>query len=439
MSTHRDDALSERDLNSAGMTVLDPRPRSVARWATSLLAAPLALELAAIGFLTRNADSQPSPSGGTGVLAIETIVFATIYAFALVQVILYAAEARKLLFRSPILLVFFGFVALTAFWSLYPARVVMSLGHHLGALLIVISAALAARRSPAAVPIALMIGSGLVLVASIAVIWADPAYGIDELRESRWRGVTGNPNTLGVFALAAVISFVWHFYEIERQKLRVLPTFVLLSSIVCLYGSNSTTSTILALILLFGVPPLMWSRRLVGIPLPVRVLLFGVPFSGFALVLYIIMPEMFDYRHALSMAGRDASFTGRGDIWALALEISSARPWFGWSFDSHASVQRVLAIDVGQFHNGYLDVLVKGGLVGLFLISTLLALLIARLWRLRRVKPTVAIVLGAVVMVILIHNITEASLGRGRSVLWILLLYSVLVSGVQYRQRKRSS
>jgi O-antigen ligase len=79
--------------------------------------------------------------------------------------------------------------------------------------------------------------------------------------------------------------------------------------------------------------------------------------------------------------------------------------------------------NVGQFHSGYLDLLVRGGWVGMVLFIGILTSIFARIVKLARLEYRRAALFAVMTVAILLHNVTEASLVRETHLLWTLLLF----------------
>jgi len=83
----------------------------------------------------------------------------------------------------------------------------------------------------------------------------------------------------------------------------------------------------------------------------------------------------------LTLLGKDATLTGRTDIWAAILRQASARPWLGFGYAAFwektstpaAFVRAETGWKVPSAHNGWLDMLVQLGAVGVALCAVLLA------------------------------------------------------------------
>jgi len=143
---------------------------------------------------------------------------------------------------------------------------------------------------------------------------------------------------------------------------------------------------------------------------------------------------------ALNVVGRDGTLSGRTAIWQIGFDVFSERPFMGWSFDNLTTLLTSSGSFMrhGQFHNGYIDMAVRGGIVG-FGIMMLLAISAFR--RTRRLMNA-AKVEGLFLMVFLVgalfHNLAEASLFRYVHEYWLLFTL-VWVVAIDMLQQKTAS
>lgn len=130
--------------------------------------------------------------------------------------------------------------------------------------------------------------------------------------------------------------------------------------------------------------------------------------------------------------GRNATLTGRTDVWKRAFGIVQS-PLFGSGFESFWLGERLKwmqKLDTGlhQAHNGYIEVYLNLGLVGL----TLLAVMIVRGYRnivagLREeANAAVSSLMLAFFVVGMIYNCTESGF-KMMSPIWIFLLLALIV------------
>ena len=200
---------------------------------------------------------------------------------------------------------------------------------------------------------------------------------MNEVHIGAWRGFWFEKNTLGGhMARAAALLAVLAALD-NRRRWLWLGGVALAAALVLL--STSTTSLLgLLLGLAIVVAGLVSLRSPVA---SVATAWLAVTVSGAVAALFFLSPEAF-----FGLVGKDATLTGRTDIWGALGEAIAARPWLGygygafWGLESEpaAWVRKAVEWDAPTAHNGWLDIALSVGLVGLALFTMSFA---ATLWR----------------------------------------------------------
>jgi exopolysaccharide production protein ExoQ len=73
-----------------------------------------------------------------------------------------------------------------------------------------------------------------------------------------------------------------------------------------------------------------------------------------------------------SVLGRDETLTGRTGVWAGVLPAAMGQPILGHGFAAFWNPTRGLLYDINEAHNGYLEIILELGFVGLVLFSMFL-------------------------------------------------------------------
>ena len=190
-----------------------------------------------------------------------------------------------------------------------------------------------------------------------------------------WHGPFNHKNELGFFAWVTIVTVV-----IERGRWW---GFWAALAAVALVGSSSSTAA--ASLVLIGCIALLGSvlRRLRSDRQ--RIVVFS--FAGI-LVVVAGMALLFDVGLLAGAFGRDVTFTGRTTIWRAAARSIGQRPLTGHGFGgvwdelgpTSTSVMRAVGARVYHAHNGFLDVTLQTGVIGLVL---LLGSIGTALWRAR--------------------------------------------------------
>jgi O-antigen ligase len=139
----------------------------------------------------------------------------------------------------------------------------------------------------------------------------------------------------------------------------------------------------------------------------------------------------------LAVSGKDPTLTGRTEIWSVVWNFIGQRPVLGWApgslwvnqgIEPTRTVSQTIGFYVFHAHNGYLELMLELGLVGL----ALFALLMLGVFRLgsRRLKTDFALGQWAIVInvTLLIYSMSEiGTAGQWLSMTWlsyVLLLRS---------------
>ena len=242
-------------------------------------------------------------------------------------------------------------------------------------------------------------------------------------------GVTTQKNALGVLVLVCGLVLIWDWLErtkpgsAARGRLeRFLPALFFLIGVYLLHLCNSMTAT---LSLIFGAAILMTSR----IPFArQRIGTIGFLVLG-AIIAFFALDSLFHVKDAfLQMVGRDPTLTGRTEVWDRLLSLHTD-PIFGDGFCSFWSDKRYLSqlpYWIGaSAHNGYLEVYLDGGFLGLFFLGIVL---LATGYRVSRHLPdgsNYALIRFAVFVAIIIEDVSESNWGRMSSLGFIFLLTAI--------------
>jgi exopolysaccharide production protein ExoQ len=204
---------------------------------------------------------------------------------------------------------------------------------------------------------------GTVFMAAFSALYivALPHFGVHQATDSsqavhagNWRGVYPHKNIFGAAAAVGATMIMLAGREVlPSLKLKIGMLAVLLVMIV---NSGSATALLIAAVapmIALGVVALNRAQRLI-------VLLLLVPT---AVAGYVAVGAVF------AMLGRDMTFTGRTEIWAYVPEAVARHPITGYGFASTTYGDFMIKIfkEFGLFdpHNGYINLVLSVGLVGL--------------------------------------------------------------------------
>lgn len=251
----------------------------------------------------------------------------------------------------------------------------------------------------------------------------------------RFGGLAGNPNSLGATAVMGYWAAMCLF--LSRQvsaPIRLLATVSIVLFILHVLMSGSGTSVIAMILVTIA---LFWLRMLSIFKPVVRnaVNAGAAVVAALAVLLVVFFANPADLFFSLTdTLGKDETLTGRTDLWQIARDAISVKPFFGWGFDSHASVMAESAFDIpyNHYHNGYLDTLVAGGAVLLLLVMYNLGRFCRAFFLAFRLNPDVFPLIVPLI-VLLFFNLSEYSLLRPNSQVWAV--YVLVFVMLTYDQR----
>jgi exopolysaccharide production protein ExoQ len=204
------------------------------------------------------------------------------------------------------------------------------------------------------------------LLASVVMAVAFPKYGthqvddgLGDVHVGLWRGVFIHKNQLG--AAAATGVFIFLFFGRLLSASVGFRVICIAAAIACLTFAQSAGSWValcLLLVYYFLITAVPASRSIL------MLIILGV--SALAFTVFSVFGD-----ELVALVGRDATLTGRTDIWRIVLDAVWQQPILGFGYYAATAdfIGPLLVGGVGSAavdaHNGYLDVLLGTGIVGL--------------------------------------------------------------------------
>jgi len=190
-----------------------------------------------------------------------------------------------------------------------------------------------------------------------------------------WTGIYGHRNYLGdgmVIGIAALLA--------RRSKWGFRRACMFLLVLLLLLLSQSATAIVSAATV-FAVVLFMKLPRFVRLALPVA--------AAVAIVMVVWTSSVdLALQQLFKFVGRDSTFTGRNVTWYWVLERIADRPILGYGFRGFWAPHKDIIIGAlgwnpGHAHNGFLDIILTLGLVGLIMLLAILWDGVACGWRVR--------------------------------------------------------
>lgn len=252
-------------------------------------------------------------------------------------------------------------------------------------------------------------------------------------------GIYSHKNTLGEIA---ALGGMFLLYGVTRSNWRIRMTGLALIPVVLLlfYMSQSKTSLALFLVCPLLAAAAVFTSRFLRISLPVQIVVVAVA-AGFLLSGQV---GGFSFRDISTLVSGDSTFTGRTEIWDFALSAIAERPMTGYGYQSFwgigdASSQAQMPDGflkrTPHAHNGYIDLLLQGGLVAL---AIFLAMLLMALWWVERVGDEhtgMGYFATTLLFYLMLLNLLETSWLQGLSASSTLTMLFILSASV-IRERR---
>lgn len=257
-----------------------------------------------------------------------------------------------------------------------------------------------------------------------------PSYGIMSGRHGgSWQGVFTHKNLLGRAAVLTLLVsfFIWFM----KPRWRLYALAVSLAALVLLVFADSAGALVVfagLLIVLPFLPTLRWPSDLAGM----------LYFGGMFLLGVTAVLVLTNLGEVLALIGRNATLTGRTNLWPLVIDMIQKRPWLGYGFSGFWLGEEGPSYFIWIYtnwvevpphaHNGLLDIALDLGLVGLgiYLMGFFLAVgraikLASRRGSFEKYWPLMFLIF------VFLANQSESAILRTNNLYWLLYV-SVVVT-----------
>ena len=301
---------------------------------------------------------------------ILRLMWLPIYAVTLIFAAWRLQDVVAIVWRMPFIVMLMVLIALSVFWSIdtgLTMRRTIAIG-----MTTLFGIYLAARYDWQNLLAILAIAWLILGVGSFLVSVAVPSFGQETYIEhyGAWKGLWFTKNAMGGHMARA--SFLFAFLAITQPQWRKAWIMGALITVVLVIFSTSKTSL---LGMLIGFAVLFAASVMRRGPVKALALVwFMVTFVTCLTAFVVFQPDL-----AFALIGRDASLTGRTDIWEALAIVIQERLWLGhgygafWGTGSLPAefVREYTEWDVPTAHNGWLETWLSLGLVGVvvFLVS----------------------------------------------------------------------
>lgn len=363
---------------------------------------------------------------------LDAVIFAGLEMGALVVLSSRGARCKALLRTNRPLLVFFVYCAVSVLWSDFPfvalKRWVKATGN-LVMILVVLT-----EDDPSAAVKRFLAHTGFLLIPLSALLikyYPEFGRGFDPWTGRAFNvGVGMNKNGLGVVCMFLGLGALWQSVAVlrsgKRRRIGQLIAHGAVSATALWLFSMADSATAFGCFLVGGtLIVLAWWRWFARSQAAVHILTAAIISSS---VLGVLVDT--DVGLVQTM-GRDSTLTDRTHLWEDVLRVP-VNPLFGTGFESFWLGDRAKSLwekykwQPNQAHNGYLEVYLNSGWLGVALLGFVLA------WGYRNVidelykDPELGGLRFALFMAAVLYNLTEAAFKVMHPV-WIAFLLSVVI------------
>jgi exopolysaccharide production protein ExoQ len=256
-------------------------------------------------------------------------------------------------------------------------------------------------------------------------------------------GIYPHKNDFGGLVAIIVLACV-HQLAAGTGFARLAAILMLPVSVWFLIAAQSKTSLALGLgvpLMAFGFAWLArFGRVSPGIAVPV---VFGGVYFVYA---FGVSSGFWDFEATAILIFGDPTLTQRTDIWAFALKKIPEQLWFGYGFEGFwgagpespgvregpGFVARVL-----QAHNGYINVALLSGMVGLGIMSGMIVFALHVAGRVARLDLALGTYILSVLIFCMLYNLFETSFFRSYNVVNIMMIFVIGLSAAHSARLRR--
>ena len=280
---------------------------------------------------------------------------------------------------------------------------------------------------------------------SLLLIKYFPFYGVQYGYWSglyMWIGVTLQKNGLGRLCFIAIFFLIWSLvrrwqghnppvwkYQSHTEILVLLLALWLIKGPgIVAYSATAVTSLALGLMVYWGLNLLRKS----GKKLPASTIII-VTVTFIMVGLFAVFSGGLNLKFFTSSTGRDATLTGRTEVWAALLPVAMQRPILGHGSGGFWIPRTKEAFQISEAHSGYLEVLLDLGFVGILLVSMYILSYCRKAHRVLSLDYDWGALCVCFIIMFVVHNISESSINTFTSHLPALILFFSISLRTQFK------
>jgi len=363
---------------------------------------------------------------------IDRLVYTGLLAVGLIVLVIRGQRVGKFLRANALILLFFLYCAVSLLWSDFPDVAFKRWTKALGDLVMVLIV-LTDHEPTAALKRLLARMTYVLIPLSILFIKYYPSlgrgYGIWQ-GEVGYTGVSTNKNTLGVICLIFGLGTMWRILATYRDRncegrtRKLIALGVILSMALWLFWiANSMTSLgsfLMASTLFLAAN----SRAAIRRPAVVHLLTAVMLVISASIVFLGVSPGV------LETVGRNPTLTDRTEVWGVLLGLVR-NPFLGTGFESFwlgPRLEKMWSVywwHPNEAHNGYLEVFLNLGWMGVALLVVVIATGYRTVFRAWRNNVSTGSLKLAYFFMGLVYNFTEAAFFKMMAPAWIFFLFAI--------------
>lgn len=393
-------------------------------------------------------SAMRSTTGGTNL--VRQVLLTGIFCGAAPILIIHRRRALNILRFNILPLSAYAWLMMTALWSLHPPLTF----HRVVAELLVLSllvTAVSVMRSWRMIVYPVAGAAVLIILADMLAVVLAPGLAIGPLGAM---GIHTNKNLAGVITLIAVIVCGGTFFAHPSGRVRaaLVPVIVLGFAFLVLTQSKTSVGLAVAIYAVFPAFYLLfkrWSAAPAIVP--------AMAASVVALIVLFVACAGVSQSDFLEFVFGDATLTRRTELWAFLHTNIDQRPYLGWGWgafwDTGSQFNPINApprswvlpaTEINTAHNGYIDMWLQSGLVGLSLVVTMIlrtiwvysSLLRQRCWGEENERLIATIF--AVVVALTLYNFLESLIFHPADCLSTLFILCALAGETCYQLARRA-
>ena len=333
-------------------------------FSTWLLALLMVYLLTAGQLMTKDIPDDASLAQGSSENPLDVPMQIAAWVIGVSIMLRSVKQIKKAVLSEPLIASLMGLVLLSCIWA--DVGVIECLRRGVMVDLTILLAFYISNQYTQEEQLSLLYGVGIIAVVScyvVAIIAPDYNHGF----EGEWKGIFGHKNDLSIYLPFAVTPAL--FLKSTKLSGRFLKCVIIALCVVLLVLSESRSGWVTCTAFLAYLS--VWKLILKG-KMKRPVLLNTL------LIASVILFGVLVYENLGAVAGflgKDPNLSNRTDIWAAIMPSIFNHPWLGYGFGgfwqglegNSAEVILIIGTWLGHAHDGYLQIVLQLGLVGLAL------------------------------------------------------------------------